>query len=416
MTATAPTTLRLGAPTKATPIAGLLAADGYKLDHRRAYGPGVTKVLINWTNRSGKLLPGSTHAVHFGLQAFLQNYLVEMWAPFFEADEDVVAGEYERVLLNYLGPNDIGSDHLRALHRLGYLPLLVKGLPEGSLAPFGVPTVLVENTHPDFFWLPNYIETALSASIWHPSTSATISTMYRELMESWAEKTGGDPAAIDFQAHDFSMRGQTSIQSGAASGAGHLLSFLGTDSIPSIDFIDRYYPGDNGWVAASVPATEHSVMCLRGQEGELETFSRLLDLYPAGIVSAVADGYDFFAVITEILPTLKSKILARDGKLVIRPDSGDPVDIMTGTYVVTDDNRAEYEAKKAAGTLTVEELGPVRSSCSFTSNVSNRSSASTASMRARGPATRVEFQSISEPTAQAWSSGQSNCGVCLNSR
>ena len=359
MTTTAAPATRLGTPTKPTVIEGLLAVDGYKHSHRSVYPKGTERILINWTNRSGKLLPGATHAVHFGLQAFLQNYLVETWAPFFAATEDEVADEFERVLLSYFGPNNIGSDHVRALHRLGYLPLLVKGLPEGTLTPFGVPTILIENTHPDFFWLPNYIETALSASIWHPSTSATVSTLSRELMESWAEKTGGDPAAIDFQAHDFSMRGQTSLHSAAASGAGHLLSFLGTDTMPALDFIDRYYPGENGWVGASVPATEHSVMCIRGEQGELETFNAVLDAFPTGIVSAVADGYDFFAVLTDILPQLKDRILARDGKLVIRPDSGDPVDIITGTIRVNDGTRDSYYRGKDEGTLAPEELGAI---------------------------------------------------------
>ena len=359
MTTTAAPATRLGTPTAPTKIAGLLAVDGYKQSHRTVYPKGTERILINWTNRSNKLLPEASHAVHFGLQAFLQNYLVETWAPFFAATEDEVADEFERVLLSYFGPNNIGSDHVRELHRLGYLPLLVKGLPEGTLVPFGVPTILIENTHPDFFWLPNYIETALSASIWHPSTSATIATVYRDLMEGWAEKTGGDIAAIDFQAHDFSMRGQTSLESAAASGAGHLLSFLGTDTMSTFDFIDRYYPGENGWVGASVPATEHSVMCIRGEQGELETFHAVLDAFPTGIVSAVSDGYDYWNVLNVTLPKLKDRILGRDGKLVIRPDSGDPVDIMTGTYIVTDENRAEYEAKKAAGELTSEELGSI---------------------------------------------------------
>lgn len=347
-------TLNAG-PTSASPIAALLAADGYKLDHRRAYGDGVSAILINWTNRSNRLLPAASHAVHFGVQAFCQQYLNEAWAPFFAADEDFVTAEYERVVGDYLGPNTIGSDHIRSLHRKGYLPLLVRSLPEGTLVPFGVATVLIENTDPEFFWLPNYIETALSASIWHPSTVATIAVLYRELMEAWAEKTGGDPSSIDFQAHDFSFRGQASIDAAAASGAGHLISFLGTDTIPSIDYIRRYYPGDNGWIAASVPATEHSVMCLRGQEGELETFRHLLTLYPAGIVSAVSDGYDFFGVLRNVLPQLKDQILARAGKLVIRPDSGDPVDIITGEHPAGD----EYSRRKTAGELTDEDLGAI---------------------------------------------------------
>lgn len=344
-------------PTKPSVIAGLLDIDGYKLSHAALYpqpgsgdgdSSGTTRILINYTNRSNKYLPGSSHAVAFGVQAFCQSFLVEAWAPFFAANEDAVVAEYEQTLLDYLGPNNIGTDHIRALHRLGYLPLHVRAVPEGTLVPFGCAVLTVENTVDQFYWLPNYIETALSAEIWHPSTVATIALQYRDIMEDWAAKTGGDSTVIDFQAHDFSMRGQTSIESAASGGAGHLLSFLGTDSMPSLDFIRRYYPGDNGWVGASVPATEHSVMCIRGEQGELATFNHILDTYKTGIVSAVADGYDLWKVLTEILPQIKDRIMARDGRLVIRPDSGDPVDIMCGTV------------RDRAAAVTPEEKGVVQ--------------------------------------------------------
>lgn len=347
--------------TTASPIAALLSTDGYKQSHRLLYPPKTTRILVNWTNRSNAYLPGSSHAVVFGLQAFAQSYLTEAWAPFFAADENEVCELFEKALLAYFGPNDIGSDHVRALHRLGYLPLKIAALPEGTLAPIGVATLTIENTIDEFFWLPNYVETALSASIWHPGTVATIAVQYRELMEDWARRTNPEGlAGVDFQAHDFSMRGQTTIESAAASGAGHLLSFLGTDSMPAFDFIDRYYPGDNGWVGASVPATEHSVMCIRGEKGELETFEQILDTFPTGIVSAVSDGFDLFKVVTEVLPALRDRIMARDGKLVIRPDSGDPVDIMTGeTILTTPEETDAYAAAKAAGTLSNEALGVV---------------------------------------------------------
>ncbi|AMM22518.1 nicotinate phosphoribosyltransferase [Frondihabitans sp. PAMC 28766] len=341
--------------TTASPIQALLTTDGYKQSHRQLYPKGTTRILINWTNRSNKLLPGSTHAVVFGVQAFAQSYLAEAWAPFFEASEDEVCRLFERTLEAYFGPNHIGSDHVRALHRLGYLPLEIKALPEGTLAPIGVATLTIENTVDEFFWLPNYIETALSASIWHPSTVATIALQYRDLIERWAATTGGDTVGIDFQAHDFSMRGQSSLESATASGAGHLLSFLGTDSMPTFDWIDRYYPGDNGMLGASVPATEHSVMCIRGEQGELETFNAILDEFATGVVSAVSDGYDLFKAITEILtePALKARILGRDGKLVIRPDSGDPVDIVTGSL-----HGADLTAR-ADGPRSPEEKGVV---------------------------------------------------------
>ncbi|KQR51240.1 nicotinate phosphoribosyltransferase [Leifsonia sp. Leaf336] len=352
-------TLNAG-PSSASPIAALLAADGYKQSHRMAYTPGTTAILINWTNRSNRFLPDATHAVHFGVQAFCQQYLNEAWAPFFAAHEDTVATEFEKVLLDYFGPNDIGSDHIRALHRKGYLPLVVRSLPEGTLAPIGIATVLIENTDAEFFWLPNYIETALSASIWHPTTVATISSLYRELVEEWGARTGGDADGIGFQAHDFSFRGQHSIDAAAASGAGHLLSFLGTDTMSALDWISRYYPGENGWVGASVPATEHSVMCLEGRAGELDTFQRILKVFPEGIVSTVADGFDFWGVLTNLLPQMKDQIMARDGKLVIRPDSGDPVDIITGEIIVKDqESRAMYEAEKAAGAYGPADLGAI---------------------------------------------------------
>lgn len=328
--------------TTASPVAAVFSADGYKQSHVHLYpqagsgrgdNTGTTRILINWTNRDHKYLPESTHAVVFGVQAFTQQYLTEAWAPFFAADVDEVCALIDAELLAYFGPNDLGTDHFRALHQLGYLPLRVRALPEGTLAPIGVATVTIENTHDAFYWLPNYIETALSATIWHPATVATIAVAYRDLLEDWAEWTDPDGAAgIDYQAHDFSMRGQTSLNTAAISAMGHLLSFLGSDSMGAFDAVRRYYPGpDNSTVAASVPATEHSVMCIRGPQGERKTFEQILDTFPTGIVSAVSDGYDLWKVLTDILPSLKDRIMARDGKLVIRPDSGDPVDILTGT-------------------------------------------------------------------------------------
>lgn len=316
--------------TTASPIAPLLLTDGYKVGHIAQYPPHTTRVYSNWTNR-GSRLEGVDEVVHFGLQAFCQEFLIEAFAPFFAADEDAVCCEYQEVVDTYLGPGAPDVDHIRALHRKGFLPLRFCAVPEGTLVPLRVPSFTIENTDPEFFWLVNYIEPALSAQVWHPSTTATIALQYRRLLQEAALRTTGSTDGVDFQAHDFSFRGQTSIAAAAASGAGHLLSFTGTDSLPSLDWIRRFYPGDNGLVAASVPATEHSVMCAGGQDGEHETFERLLDIYPVGILSVVSDTWDLWAVLTEILPALKERILGRDGKLVIRPDSGNPIDILCGT-------------------------------------------------------------------------------------
>lgn len=316
-----------------SPVAALFETDAYKLDHRRQYGlsGNVTRVYSNFTNRKSRI-PGIEHVVHFGLQAYIQKHLVEAFEPFFAADEDHVALLYLERLGQVLGTDAaaaIGSRHIRDLHRLGYLPLRFSAVPEGTLVPIRVPSFTVENTLPEFFWLTNYIETGLSAGYWQASTSATIAHEYRKALEAAAKRTGSPLEAVDWQCHDFSYRGMSSHETAAASGAAHLLSFTGTDSLVALDWIDRYYGGP--YIAGSVAATEHSVMCTGiATHGELETFSRLLDLYPSGIVSVVSDTFDLWKVLTEYLPTLRDKILARDGKLVIRPDSGDPELILCG--------------------------------------------------------------------------------------
>ncbi len=364
---------------KFAPIAALMDTDAYKLDHRRQYPEGTTGVFSNYTNR-GSRIEGVTGVVHFGLQAFIRTWVMEAWEPFFSADEDEVAALYEEFTTSVRGPNQIGSDHIRALHRLGYLPLRFRAVPEGTVVPLRVPSFTVENTHPDFFWLTNYIETPLSASVWHPSTTATIAARFRGLLDERAVKTTGSTAGVEFQGHDFSFRGMSGIEAAAASGAGHTLSFLGSDNLNVINFVNDNYAGDNGWILGSVAATEHSVMCAgasdaprdeNGKIDEIGTYEHILDLYPTGIVSAVSDTYDLWEVLTGVLPRLKDKILARDGKLVIRPDSGDPVDILTGSFRLGgtlmgngDNNQIQYEyyrkfREQSSGDLSPAEKGVV---------------------------------------------------------
>lgn len=336
------------------PVAPLFQTDAYKLGHIRQYelAGHTTKVYSNFTNRKSRI-NGITHVVHFGLQAFLQRYAIDAFVPFFEADEDLVAALYEERVTRILGPNNIGSDHIRALHRKGYLPLEFKAVKEGTPVPIGVPSFTVENTEPEFFWLTNYIEAVLSAEVWQASTSATIAHNFRKILVRGAERTGGDVAFVDWQGHDFSYRGMSSSETAAASGAGHLLSFTGTDSLVSLEWIDDYYGGE--YVAGSVPATEHSVMCTGiATIGERELFRRLLASYPVGLVSVVSDTFDLWKVLTDYLPSLHDEVMARDGKIVVRPDSGNPVDILTGTL-------HEFEAAQVRDktTLTPAEKGVV---------------------------------------------------------
>lgn len=312
----------------------LNAIDAYKLDHRRQYPAGTTRVYSNFTPR-GSRIAGMDHVVFFGLQAFLASFLHEAFTDWFTQPEDQVVQDYIEMTNNVLGPNDIGGEHIRELHQLGYVPLRFCALPEGTPVPLRVPMFTVENTHPDFFWLVNYIESVLSASIWLPCTSATRAWYMRKMLDRYARETGGDPDFVQWQGHDFSFRGMSNLEAAAASGAGHLLSFSGTDSLPALEWINQYYNdfpegAPNGFLGGSVAATEHSVMCAGGNLTERETYERLLKLYPTGIVSVVSDTWDLWAVLTQHLPALHDLIMKRDGKLVIRPDSGDPVDILCG--------------------------------------------------------------------------------------
>jgi nicotinamide phosphoribosyltransferase len=314
-----------------------LLVDGYKVGHIMQYPSNTALVFSNLTPR-GTRVNGLDKVITFGLQYFMKKYLIEEWnRTFFNLPLDTVTARYGRRLLGYLGVNNVGDQHIRDLHALGYLPLEIWALPEGSNVNLRVPTFVVWNTDARFFWLTNAIETILSTTIWGPCTSATTAVMYRKIFEKWAKETS--PEAIGFvpwQGHDFSFRGHFGFEAACMSGAAHLLAFTGTDTLPAIDFLEEYYNADceKELIGGSVAATEHSVMCLGGMEDEVETFRRLIeDVYPSGIVSIVSDTWDFWNVVDPdggIVATLKDKILARDGKVVIRPDSGDPVKIVTG--------------------------------------------------------------------------------------
>lgn len=318
-------------------LAVLMDTDAYKLGHKDMFPVGTEFVYSNLTARSTRI-EGVDATVFFGLQAYLID-LAERWDRFFTADIDEVCRAYEQRVTDILGPdNGVGSEHIRELHAYGRLPLRFRALPEGTVTPLGIPYLTVENTDERLFWLTNYIETDMSAALWQPITSATTAWRSRCLLDERAVVSGVDTTAVDWQGHDFSARGMAGMAAAAASGAAHLLSFTGTDSLSALDWIDRFYPGSPAGtvIGGSVPATEHSVMTSGGREGELATFERLLDLYPAGIVSVVADSFDLFQVLTEFLPKLKDKIMARDGKLVIRPDSGDPELILCGDPAAAD--------------------------------------------------------------------------------
>jgi nicotinamide phosphoribosyltransferase len=309
----------------------LLLTDGYKTGHHQQYPKGTTLVYSNFTPRSNKYAPkGCDQVVSFGQQMVMKQIHEAFEKEFFHQPKEHVCAEMKRELSMYLN-TDYDVSHFEALWDLQYLPIAVKAIPEGTLVPIKVPVLTIYNTHPDFYWVTNYLETILSNLLWKPMTSATIAHQYRKVLTKWQEKTDAEKSwFIDWQGHDFSMRGMDSVEAVISSGVAHLTSFMGSDSLPAIYGARKYY-GAEGPVAGSVNATEHSVMCAGGKEDEVETFRRLLETYPTGILSVVSDTWDLWKVCTEHLVTLKEEILARDGKLVIRPDSGDPVDILCGS-------------------------------------------------------------------------------------
>jgi nicotinamide phosphoribosyltransferase len=315
----------------------LFAIDFYKADHRRQYPEGTQFVFSNFTARSSHLFKGlksfDNKIVFFGLQYFLKDYLINSFNEFFKSPKWEVVTQYKRLMDYTLGKDSISTEHIEALHDLQYLPISISALPEGTRVPIKIPVLTIYNTLPEFFWLVNYLETVLSAYLWKPITNATIAYEYKKLLTKYADKTGASKEFIQFQAHDFSFRGMSGVQDATISGLAHLTSFVGTDTIPAILCAEDYYHAniEEELVGCSVPATEHSVMCMGSQVGELETFKRLInEVYPKGIVSIVSDTWDFWKVITEYLVILKTDILNRDGKVVIRPDSGDPVKIICG--------------------------------------------------------------------------------------
>jgi len=331
-----------------------LATDGYKTGHHLMYPEGTVTVYSNFTPRSNKYAPmGIEEVVSFGQQLIMIKIHNMFKYNFFAKPKFEVCNEIATELSMYLG-GSYDVTHIEALHDLQYLPIKVKALPEGTLVPMRVPVLTIVNTLPEFYWLTNFLETLISNLLWKPMTSATIAHTYKKNLRKWALKTHKENVGfVDYQGHDFSMRGMDSLDAVVASSLGHATSFMGSDSLPCI-YGGRYYYGEDGTVVVSVNATEHAVMSAGSEEDEVGTFKRLMETFPTGILSVVSDTWDLWKVITKYLPALKEEILARDGKLVIRPDSGDPVDIICGTAPHT--STKTYEDGREAQHKGVIEL------------------------------------------------------------
>jgi nicotinamide phosphoribosyltransferase len=321
----------------------LHAIDFYKSGHCFQYPENTLLIYQNMTPRKSRI-PGVDFVIWAGLQRYKLKYLVKDWQEnFFDKPFEEVITPYQRRMDNALGEGVVTTDHIKALHDLGYLPLCIKSLPEGTKVPIRVPPLTIRNTVDGLGWLGQYLETDVSMNLWHFSTAATIAFLYRRNFERFYRETVGDPngmAFIKWQGHLFADRGMPYREAAACTGLAHMFSLYGTDSVMGIDEAEEWYfaDSDKEIIGGSIPATEHSVMCAGGEEEELETIRRLIcDVYPSGPVSVVIDTYDYFRALTDYAQRLKTEILNRTGhpmgldKVVFRPDSGDPADIICGT-------------------------------------------------------------------------------------
>lgn len=324
----------------------LVYTDAYKLSHAGFMGDDAEFLYSNLTPRTSKYMPllpefYDGKAVFFGLQYFIKDFLINQWnSEFFNKPKVEVINRFKRRIDTFLGKDAVSVKKFENLHDLGYLPIRIKALPEGASVPMKVPFLTIVNTHPDFAWLTNYLETVMSCELWKPCFTATLTKSYKTLITKYADDTVGNRDHTMFQLHGFEFRGMSGRYDAAISGAGLLLNSFGTDTIPAIELLEDYYNAnaENEFIAASVPASEHAVTSLGSSTGsELDFFrDAITKFYPTGIVSLVADTFDFFKVVTEYATILKDDILNRTpnelglAKVVFRPDSGNPIHIVCG--------------------------------------------------------------------------------------
>ena len=348
----------------------MLMTDFYKTIHHLAYVPKMENLVSYWTPRMTRK-EEIDKVVMFGLQALIKEHLINDFNDnFFNVDWNTIEKEYKTVIANTMSVQASDTTEIKKLHDLGYLPIEIKAVAEGERVNIKTPMFEISNTVKGYGWLVNYLETYISVNIWHPMTSASIAYSFREVVNEYFDKTVGKygvvrvlpkeeggylhhpvegqiklNAARNAACGDFSMRGMTSFESAMASSAGHLTSFTGTATIPAVLWLEQYYVADctNETVGRGVPSTEHSVMSSYGRGGEFECYRHLIeDVFKTGPLSIVPDTYDYWNVLTNYLPLLKDSIMNRDGKIIIRGDSGNPADIICGKEVITYETKEDF--------------------------------------------------------------------------
>lgn len=314
----------------------MLLIDFYKAVHAEMLPKNITKSVSYFTPRMSRVKRWDK-VVMFGLQGFIKTYLIDYFnEEFFDKPFEEIIYEYKRIMDASLGKDTYKIDKIENLHKLGYLPIEIVALPEGTIVPMHVPMFGITNTHKDFAWLPQALESLVSAEMWHPMLAATVGKTYRDIVNYYYDLTCDDSIPKSKALGAFDFRGEECLESAVKAGAGWCLSFLNTATVPTIPYLEKNYFCDctKEDVAYGSPSTEHSVMCSNyAIDGDEITLLRrlLTEIYPNTSFSAVLDSYDYWNVINNILPQLKTEIMNHNGCMLMRGDSGDCVEVVTKT-------------------------------------------------------------------------------------
>jgi nicotinamide phosphoribosyltransferase len=294
----------------------ILNTDSYKVSMFKQYPQGTTGVYSYIESRGGRY----DRTVMFGLQAFIKEYLLEAIT---QSDIDIA----DEILTAHGEPfNRAGWQYILDKHN-GRLPVVIRSVPEGTVVPVSNVLATIENTDPECFWLTTWLETALLRAVWYGTTVATQSYTIKQVIKDYLERTG-DPSTIDFKLHDFGARGVSSLESAGIGGAAHLVNFMGTDTVSGVLFAREYY--NAGIAGFSIPAAEHSTITSWGRDNEVEAYRNMLRQFarPASILAVVSDSYDIFNAVNKLWgEELRQEVIDSGATVVIRPDSGDPVEV-----------------------------------------------------------------------------------------
>lgn len=333
-------------------INSLLLKDFYKATHSSQISPNMIKSVSYYTPRKSRVEQWPK-VVNFGLQMFIKTWLIDEFNKnFFQQTKDVVISEYKRIMDNSMGIGVCDYEKVINLYDLGYLPIEIVSLPEGMEVPMGCPIFGITNTHEDFAWLPQALESLISAEMWYPMITATVGHTYRKIVNRYYDLTCDDDVPRRRALGNFDFRGDMGVDAALKASAGWLLSFVNTATVPAITFMEEMYNCNSSKeeVGFGAVSTEHFVMCSNSAKDIIDypddvyeykdidpmrerVFLKklLTELYPNTSFSCVCDSYDYWNVVKNILPTLKEEILNHNGCMLVRGDSGDCVKVVTET-------------------------------------------------------------------------------------